>query len=326
LGLVILPEGSHQPLRSLRPLKKGFARIAFQAQLEGNLKSNLQIVPVGIDYDEYNRCRSRLIVHFGKPFAVKEYISEYKRNPAVALNQIKERLSQEIKKLIIHVENTQYYDFINEWSLLIKEKICRRFSNGPCDEKELFFAQQNIVEVMNKVGKTKPETLNHLNTLHHRLKKILTEYKIKLTDFHKDCSPLKILSNILLLMISSPFFLYGWLNHLGSYQLPYFLSRKVKDNTFHSSFMYVLTLLMFPIFYTLQTLLVLFVSGNLFIAFFYLLSLPLFATAAWKWNILLKKTNTSIRLFHFQKSKYDREADRLYSTIEKKLEEILGKS
>ena len=48
--LGILPEGNHFGERHLRVLKKGIARIAFQAEERKNFSLDIQVVPVGLDY------------------------------------------------------------------------------------------------------------------------------------------------------------------------------------------------------------------------------------------------------------------------------------
>jgi len=95
-ALVILPEGNHSDRRRLRPLKKGFARMAFQAEELNNFELDLQIVPVGIDYDDYEKVRGSLIVKFGEPVQVKDFVELYQESPAIALNSIKDKLSEHL--------------------------------------------------------------------------------------------------------------------------------------------------------------------------------------------------------------------------------------
>jgi len=50
-SVVIFPEGNHGLYRRLRPLSKGFTRIAF-GYMDKYAKENLLIVPVGINYSD----------------------------------------------------------------------------------------------------------------------------------------------------------------------------------------------------------------------------------------------------------------------------------
>ncbi len=64
-SMLIFGEGSHSTLRNLRPLKKGFARIAYQA-LEKNPDLDLVILPVAINYSNHQYSGSRVRITFGE--------------------------------------------------------------------------------------------------------------------------------------------------------------------------------------------------------------------------------------------------------------------
>jgi len=72
-GLVILPEGSHDVYRRLRQLKKGICRIAFQTAEVSDFKTEINIVPVGLEYSHYWLFRQVLTVVYGHPINVSEY-------------------------------------------------------------------------------------------------------------------------------------------------------------------------------------------------------------------------------------------------------------
>ena len=110
-GLAILPEGNHEGVKKLRQLQKGFARIAFQT-MESNENKAFMIIPTGIDYENYENFGTSLIVNFGEPFDITEYFNVYKQNPAQGLTELRERLSMELKKLIIHIDSDRWYDTI----------------------------------------------------------------------------------------------------------------------------------------------------------------------------------------------------------------------
>ena len=55
-------------------------------------KEWVKIVPVGIDYGNYDKSGRHLIINYGKPISIKDYYELYKEKPAEAMNQIKENL------------------------------------------------------------------------------------------------------------------------------------------------------------------------------------------------------------------------------------------
>src|SRR5512133_623451 len=103
-GLVILPEGDHAGFRRLRQLKKGICRIAFQAEEATGYDLKLKIIPVGLEFTHYTRYRQVLTVVYGRPIEVSDYTDLYKASPEKAFNELRERLSDEIKNLMVHIE------------------------------------------------------------------------------------------------------------------------------------------------------------------------------------------------------------------------------
>jgi glycerol-3-phosphate O-acyltransferase/dihydroxyacetone phosphate acyltransferase len=66
--VAVFPEGTTHDDPSVRPLRTGVARIALQAASEG--VEGIQIVPVGITYEDKVDVRSRALVSFGAPIDV----------------------------------------------------------------------------------------------------------------------------------------------------------------------------------------------------------------------------------------------------------------
>lgn len=67
--VIIFAEGSHSHVRNVRPLMKGFTRMAFGLK-EKYPNCEPVILPVGIDYSAHMRSGSRVLISFGKPIPV----------------------------------------------------------------------------------------------------------------------------------------------------------------------------------------------------------------------------------------------------------------
>lgn len=107
-GVVIFPEGNHGNQRRLRPLSKGFTRLAFEAlQKHSNLK--ISIVPVGLNYSDPQAFRSSVSVYFGKAILANEYFKEPLQQGA---NQLRNDLADRLKNLITHVADGDRYNEI----------------------------------------------------------------------------------------------------------------------------------------------------------------------------------------------------------------------
>jgi len=107
-SLVIFPEGNHGNLRRLRPLSKGFTRIAFH-HLEKDFSNPLYIVPVGINYTNAMAFRSDVSVYFGAPMDARTY---FKMGSLAGGQQLKNDLAEQLRKLITHIESVSNYNEI----------------------------------------------------------------------------------------------------------------------------------------------------------------------------------------------------------------------
>lgn len=91
----IFPEGNHGAQKILRPMKRGMAHLLEMAA-EMDLKE-VKIVPIAVDYSEYNHARSSLVVNYGEPFILDDLLfveGERKERHITTMNRVKERLSE----------------------------------------------------------------------------------------------------------------------------------------------------------------------------------------------------------------------------------------
>ncbi len=283
-GFVILPEGNHAGFRRLRALKKGFARIAFQAEEASGFSLDIKIVPIGISYSNYENVRSDLLVVFGKPFPVSGFYEAYKDNPAIAYNELKKKLAEQIKPLMIHIGSSFYgaYDFFRK---AFRNEACQRLKLNPDDLYDQFKAEKAIIARLEKFEAARPEAMKTLANKVKTYNNLLG--KMKLQNTHP-VSAVGLFGKKLLLLVASPLFLYGYLNNLFPWYLTTLYPRKIKDPQFRSSVKFVLSFLVFPIFYLIQTLVVYLVFHRPWITLAYFVSLPLSAAIAWNYA----------RLFH----------------------------
>lgn len=111
--VAIFPEGSHSLTHQLRPLKKGIARIAFLADAAEDFNLDVQIVPVGINYESYFTSSGRTLVSYGKPIRIADYKQSFIEDQNKAYRELLSELAMQMKSLIVHIEGADY-DRINE--------------------------------------------------------------------------------------------------------------------------------------------------------------------------------------------------------------------
>lgn len=102
--VTIFPEGSHNLARRVRPLSKGFTRIIFNV-LDKNPDSDLQLVPIGLNFKNAKNCPDSAAIYFGKPLEAKVYLSENKNDSIV---KIKKDIHDAMLKLTTHIPVEDY--------------------------------------------------------------------------------------------------------------------------------------------------------------------------------------------------------------------------
>ena len=255
-GLVILPEGNHAGSRRLRPLKKGFARIAFQTEELNDFKLDIKIIPVGLDYSNYYVPQEVLIVNFGKPISISDYKETYINNAPLALNKIKESLSKAMSRQMVDIRPEKDVNFIE---LIIKILLAKKYPNGISDseiEESFAYSRRKAIELSN-LKEEDTETYSTIIESAKKLGKGLKNSNISAREFAlKACSPFKMIGSLITILVFSPVYIYSLILNFIPFQLSINSPRLIKDPQFKSSFKLVVSLLLFPLFYMLQTLLI----------------------------------------------------------------------
>jgi 1-acyl-sn-glycerol-3-phosphate acyltransferase len=108
-GVVIFPEGSHNLNRTVRPLSKGFTRIVFET-LKNYPETNLQLVPVGLNFVSAKEWEDSVSIYFGKPILAKNYITGFPNEDVVALKKV---IHSNISELTTHIPSDAYDEILN---------------------------------------------------------------------------------------------------------------------------------------------------------------------------------------------------------------------
>lgn len=123
--LCLMAEGRHNNRHHLLPLGKGMFRIAGETQLALGDRP-LYIVPTGIDFDEYERPYSNLVVNIGKPIPVQPFMEHYRDNEPLALNQMRDALADNLRPLMHDIRSDEHYDGIMTLCDVLNKEMRRR--------------------------------------------------------------------------------------------------------------------------------------------------------------------------------------------------------
>jgi len=106
--IMIFPEASHDYPYHLRTLSKGTARVAFDAQLKST--SPIYIVPVGLNYFRRHVPRFKLIMNYGEPINIQDYLDLYQEHSGKALSEVRNAMTIGLKKEMVIPDKKDNYE------------------------------------------------------------------------------------------------------------------------------------------------------------------------------------------------------------------------
>ncbi|RNC84614.1 MAG: hypothetical protein ED557_06445 [Balneola sp.] len=239
-AILVFPEANHDLRRRVRPLSKGFTRIAFDAEVREGWNMNLHVIPVGLNYEEHRRSRNSVRVVFGEPILMKKYKELFEKDEREATAKLKEEVSEGIKKTIMHVPNLDHYpahkilldDLEKESEAVINPKIVNK----------------RVEELESHLN---PEIVETATTVYEIAEK--NDFSIKSIAGRK--------KPVLSMVLFFPFYLFSWFNNLIPYQPVRRITTKlIKDHAFDASIKFILGMILFPVFWLLISL-ILWIAG-----------------------------------------------------------------
>jgi 1-acyl-sn-glycerol-3-phosphate acyltransferase len=283
-SLVILPEGDHAGFRRLRQLKKGICRVAFQSDEATGFNLKIKIMPVGLEYSNYSRYRQVLTVVYGKPIEVSEFFDLYNVSPERALNELRSKLSGEMKNIMVHIESEEDYEAIDE----LRSIINGRFSDDIKLPKLL--RDRVLINKMNLLKTSDPSLYSKICYLSLQVKKAAKEMKTDYRLLEKKKHPLGwLIAGLTCIILTFPLFIYGNIFNLTFLQIPNLQIPKIRDPQFHSSIRYALSLILAIIFLPVFLILSLIIFSSWEEGLLFFLSLPLSGLFAWNYYLQFRR-------------------------------------
>ncbi|HYW95497.1 MAG TPA: 1-acyl-sn-glycerol-3-phosphate acyltransferase, partial [Bacteroidales bacterium] len=258
----LMPEGNHGDKRQLRPLVKGTMRIALRAQEKFGKKNGVKIVPVGLDYEHYQKFFQDILIIYGQPIEVSEYIESYLENSAKGQNELRERLAEEMKKIMIHIGNTELYDMYQSLRHIYNKRMRNKAGIIGRSHYDRFRADKQMIRILDSTFESDPDILRQLAGKVTTYMEDLKALNIRNWIFERSgFTTKKLIYKRIGLLLTSPLYFYGYLNNWLPYRLPLKKLKSIKDPQFHSSFKFALAMILFPVFYALQTVIVALLTG-----------------------------------------------------------------
>ena len=303
-SIALFPEAAHSGKRQMLVHRKAIPRIALDAEARNEFQMGLQIVPVGIYYDHYWKFNRTLVVQYGEPIGIDGYRQRYAENEQNAMLALRDEIRERLSPLTMQINSVEHYAVYEQVRMVAGEELARRLSPGRKTVFELFRYEQALmarVEQFEIKESAAFEALLEATTSYVKLGKSagFSEEQIA-----KAChTPVgMMILQLLFALVALPVLIYGLLFSFLPYYLPrILLRRKVKDPAFLSTFFFAPGLLIFPLMYLLESVLVGLGTGSVTLAAAIFVSMPLAGKLAYNLLQFSKNLLQMIRLNTFNK-------------------------
>lgn len=102
-AVAIFPEGITHDDPQLKTVKSGAARMVLELESRHSGLLGLRIVPVGLTFAAKDNYRSQVLVNFGEPIVVAEFLGECAANRHQAIQVLTKEVEHRIQGLILHL-------------------------------------------------------------------------------------------------------------------------------------------------------------------------------------------------------------------------------
>lgn len=303
--LGILPEGNHFGERRLRVLKKGIARIAFQAEERNNFSLDIQVVPVGLDYSHYINFGSDLMVRFGDPFPISDFKELYQENEQKGMNAFMQELKERMVPQMLNIDDSDYYDEIEALKdIYIQHLLALRKLKD--NHKDIVEKSQLITNKLIKLKNDKFEEFEKLGKTALGIKDAVKEMGLRnWVPARKRHYWLEIILNTMGLLVLFPFFVYGFITNFLPFYIPVLASMKIKDPQFVSSIRFAVAMVTFLLFYTTYLILLLIFVNPWILGLGIFVSIFLFGILSFRYFVGVKKTFAMLKVSIWKLRKND---------------------
>lgn len=324
--VALFPEAAHSGRRQMLPHKKAIPRIALETEAKNNFELNLQIVPVGIYYSHYWEFNRSLIVEYGKPISIGKYREEFAENPQKAMLSLRDEIYAELRPLTLQIESENHYDDCEKMRQLAGEPYAgiRKFHEDK--NLQLFYAEKELMLKIHQLEIKNPAIFTELtNSVSGYFREIdqagISDLLIRKAP---ELNLFKLMFSFLLGILSLPVFCMGFLFNA----LPFFVPRtvlrnKVKNKTFLSTFNFGFGLIVFPLFYLLESGLVFYLTRSVAISVTAILLMPFAGKYGWQLHAFYRETLDELKIFS-KKRKSILSLSNRRITIVNRILEIIG--
>ncbi len=217
----ILVEGNTKQEKRLRPIQKGAVRMAFGTWQKYGEEVDIYIVPAGVNYTYADRFRSEVMIDFGEPIRMRDYLEQYHEHEKKAVRTITKEVEARLKERIICIDKVEDEPLVEQLLIMIRQEhpssILPILKRG---QESRLHAEQKVANFVNQLEESEKASLAFkTNTYFEKLNQHKTD------DFAVRNSKWNTFSKTLILMVGFiPFILGLVLNGI-----PLWLANKIGE-------------------------------------------------------------------------------------------------
>lgn len=309
-AIMMFPEGICIQERRLRPLKKGLSRIVFQTAASIDFSKDILIIPVGINYSNAKKFRSKAVLDFGKPISTLPYKESFALDPVKTINEFTKVLEDKMKPHLVIIDSPENEQLVAATEEIFMKQWIESNSGNPKDLKQQYKASQEIAAMVNTLTLTHPERIQSLRLKTEKYVQQLKSFNLR--DHLLDPAAINKMNFFSFLMEVVSIFLGMPLYALGlSFNFPpyYFAKRfsdkKIKNVEFYASVYANLAMIIWLIYYGIQLLIVALVFHNWALLISYALIAPLLGIFAIRFGVFMSKIRGRARLLRMVRKQRD---------------------
>ncbi|MFI5375275.1 MAG: 1-acyl-sn-glycerol-3-phosphate acyltransferase [Candidatus Rokuibacteriota bacterium] len=287
--IAMYPEGATHSEAHLRRIKTGAARIALG--YEAHAPARLTVVPVGLSFEARRRFRGRVLVSVGEPVGISLYLAGYHGEPAKALHALTTAIQAAMAHEVVDVERIDTATLVRAVEVLYRGEVEHELwgkleiAGRPIHP---FPTSASIADVVEHFRKLDPRRIERLWQRILGYQAGLAAYRLRdeavRSGLERAAEPLRVARSWQTIM-GWPLFVYGATVNFLPYYLPGWLAgRTSRRPTDYATTRLLASVVAFPFFWALETLLVAWVAGLRWAPAFFL-SLPLGGLVAYRYLV-----------------------------------------
>ncbi len=287
--IAMYPEGATHSEAHLRRIKTGAARIALG--YEAHAPGRLTVVPVGLSFEARRRFRGRVLVSVGEPVGISLYLAGYHGEPAKALHALTTAIQAAMAHEVVDVERIDTATLVRAVEVLYRGEVEHELwgkleiAGRPIHP---FPTSASIADVVEHFRKLDPRRIERLWQRILGYQAGFAAYRLRdeavRSGLERAAEPLRVARSWQTIM-GWPLFVYGATVNFLPYYLPGWLAgRTSRRPTDYATTRLLASVVAFPFFWALETLLVAWVAGLRWAPAFFL-SLPLGGLVAYRYLV-----------------------------------------